>query len=154
MEQTHRRTQEATDCQGDAMQAMLTACCPAGGGAGNGHRRELQSGCSGFPASCSSECADLFVRYYEACQDMIAAMAAGQRAQFDGFISACSEKQQQIATVLDGATAAMIFHVVVLNPEAAQQTAMARGQSQREVIRPEVIRAIMWEGSPMNHSPR
>ena len=119
MEQTHRRTQEATDCQGDAMQAMLTACCPAGGGAGNGHRRELQGGCSGFPASCSSECADLFVRYYEACQDMIAAMAAGQRAQFDGFISACSEKQQQIATVLDGATAAMIFHVVVLNPEAA-----------------------------------
>ena len=44
-------------------------------------------------------------------------------------ISAWSEKQQQIAMVLDGATTAMIFHVVVLDPEAAQQAAMANGGS-------------------------
>ena len=74
----HRRMQEAAQCQGEATQAMLAACCPAGGGgAGNGHRRQLQGGCSGFPASCSAECADLFVQYYEACQGMITAMAAG-----------------------------------------------------------------------------
>ena len=85
---------------------------------------------------------------------MIAGLAAREKVEFDGFFGVCSEKQQQIAMVLDGATTAMILHGVVLNPEAAQQTAMARGRSQREVIRPEVIRAIMWEGSPMNHSPR
>ena len=58
--ENHRRMQEAAQCQGEAMQAMLAVCCPAGGGgAENGHRRQLQGGCSGFPASCSAECADL-----------------------------------------------------------------------------------------------
>ena len=56
--ETHRRLQQEEQCQGEAMQAMLAACCPTGGGGGQ-HRRQLQGGCSGFPASCSAECADL-----------------------------------------------------------------------------------------------
>ena len=86
----HRRMQEAAQCQGEA---MLAACSPAGGGgAGNGHRRQLQGGCSGFPASCSSERADLFVQYYEVCQGMITAMAAGEQSLFESFFGVCSEK--------------------------------------------------------------
>ena len=88
--ENHRRMQEAAQCQGEA---MLAACSPAGGGgAGNGHRRQLQGGCSGFPASCSSERADLFVQYYEVCQGMITAMAAGEQSLFESFFGVCSEK--------------------------------------------------------------
>ena len=74
---THRRLQQEEQCRGAGMQTMLLTCCPAGGGIDGGHRRQLQGGCSGFPATCSAECAELFVQYYEGCQSIIVAMHAG-----------------------------------------------------------------------------
>ena len=97
----HRRMQEAAQCQGEAMQAMLAACCPAGGGgAGNRHRRQLQGGCSGFPASCSAECSVLFVQYYGSCQELIATMPAGDTAEFDSFFGQCSEESSSQAAMM------------------------------------------------------
>ena len=95
----------------------LTACCPAGGGGGSsGHRRGLQGGCSGFPASCSVECAELFVEYYGVCQDLITAMPATEKEEFDSFYGQCSEAAQVAAAMIDGASPAMIYHVLVISP--------------------------------------
>ena len=82
---SRRRVQAEARCQGHGLQTMMSACCLAGTGGGGGHRRELQDGCSGFPASCSTECADLFVEYYGGCQDIIATMPAVEKAEFDSF---------------------------------------------------------------------
>ena len=112
---SRRRVQAEARCQGHGLQTMLSACCLAGTGGGGGHRRELQDGCSGFPASCSTECADLFVEYYGGCQDIIATMPAVEKAEFDSFYGQCNEAAQ-VAAAMDGASPAMIYHVLVVNP--------------------------------------
>ena len=122
-----RRVQEAARCQGEGMQTMLTACCPAGGGGRGGqHRRGLQGGCSGFPASCSAECAELFVEYYEVCQDTIALLLADQKVDFDNFFGQCSEADQGMAGMMQPVQVQMFR--VRLSTEAGQdQTDMFPG---------------------------
>ena len=111
-EMEHRRLQEADQCNGAGMHDMLVACCPGGAA---GHRRALQGeqGCAGFPDTCSAECAPLLIAYYEGCQEVIIALAPAEKQDFDAFYTACTEAAQQLAAALAGATAAMIFHVVV-----------------------------------------
>ena len=66
--QSRRRNQQQTPCGQDAAQRMLTVCC--GPGTGIGHRRGMQgvSGCDSLPSSCSLECSDQFVSFFEDCQ--------------------------------------------------------------------------------------
>ena len=128
-EMEHRRLQQAAQCQGSGIQTMLTTCCPDGGGSG-GHRRGLQSGhgCAAFPDTCSTACATVFTEFYEGCrEDMIAAMPAAEQAQFDSFYGACTEAEQAAAAMMDGASPAMIFHVLVVSDAAANQDAMFGG---------------------------
>eukprot|EP01052_Picozoa_sp_SAG31_P019609 SAG31_NODE_1437_length_8339_cov_26.148058_7_plen_371_part_00 len=130
-EMEHRRLQQAEQCHGSGMQTMLATCCPSGGGSG-GHRRQLQSdhGCAAFPDTCSVACSAIFDEFYEGCyESMIAGMPAAEQAEFDSFYGACTEVAQQAAAALDGASPAMIFHVVVVDQEAEQQAAMANGGS-------------------------
>eukprot|EP01052_Picozoa_sp_SAG31_P032350 SAG31_NODE_3539_length_4144_cov_3.302101_1_plen_1330_part_01 len=125
-----RRLQTTEHCQGVAMQAMLAACCPVEGG--GGHRRELQSdhGCAAFPDTCSALCATVFTEFYESCREsIIANIPTVEQARFDDFYSACTEAAQQAAAALEGASPAMIFHVVVIDQEAEQQAAMVNGGS-------------------------
>eukprot|EP01051_Picozoa_sp_SAG22_P003434 SAG22_NODE_166_length_16765_cov_30.782791_16_plen_1401_part_00 len=129
-EMEHRRLQQAEQCHGSGMQTMLAACCPGGGGSG-GHRRELQSGhgcATTFPDTCSVACSAIFNEFYEDCHEsMIASMPAAEQTEFDSFYGACTEAAQQAAVALEGASPAMIFHVVVVDQEAEQQAAMANG---------------------------
>ena len=66
--QSRRRNLQQTPCGQDAAQRMLTVCC--GPGTGIGHRRGMQgvSGCDSLPSSCSLECSDQFVSFFEDCQ--------------------------------------------------------------------------------------
>eukprot|EP01051_Picozoa_sp_SAG22_P005804 SAG22_NODE_358_length_11759_cov_39.384563_4_plen_790_part_00 len=129
IQEMNRRRAQATDhCHGTGMQTMLVVCCPDGGG--GGHRRELQSGhgCAAFPDTCSVACSAIFNEFYEDCHEsMIASMPAAEQADFDSFYGACTEAAQQAAAALEGASPAMIFHVVVVDQEAEQQVAMANG---------------------------
>eukprot|EP01051_Picozoa_sp_SAG22_P010414 SAG22_NODE_937_length_6418_cov_124.858680_6_plen_543_part_00 len=123
-EMEHRRLQQEEQCRGTGMQTMVASCCSDGGG----HRRELQGGCSAFPDTCSPSCAQAFTQFYEGChEDLIAGMAAAEQAEFDNFYGDCTEAAQQAAAALEGASPAMIFHVVVVDQEAEQQAAMANG---------------------------
>eukprot|EP01052_Picozoa_sp_SAG31_P024477 SAG31_NODE_2085_length_6489_cov_4.027700_2_plen_1273_part_00 len=129
-EMERRRLQTEEHCHGVAMQTMLATCCPSEGG--GGHRRELQSdnGCAAFPDTCSSSCATVFTEFYQSCHESIVAiMPIAEQTQFDGFYSACTEAAQQAAAALEGASPAMIFHVVVIDQEAEQQGAMINGGS-------------------------
>eukprot|EP01052_Picozoa_sp_SAG31_P015139 SAG31_NODE_964_length_10697_cov_6.821004_6_plen_1479_part_01 len=129
-EMERRRLQTAEHCEGVAMQTMLASCCPTEGG--GGHRRELQSshGCAGFPDTCSASCTTVYTEFYESCHEsIIASMPATEQTQFDGFYNTCTEAAQQAAAALEGASPAMIFHVVVIDPEAEQQAAMFNGGS-------------------------
>eukprot|EP01052_Picozoa_sp_SAG31_P075233 SAG31_NODE_34408_length_333_cov_0.876068_1_plen_58_part_01 len=54
-------------------------------------------------------------------------MPPDEKQAFDAFYSDCNEVEQQATAVLDGATPAMMFHVVVIDQEAEQQQAMASG---------------------------
>ena len=123
--ESKRRLQDEARCQGAEMQAMLSACCSGGGGGGGGggqHRRELQGGCSGFPASCSVECAALFGPYYESCQAIIVAMPAGRKAEFDSYYGRCSEAGQGAAAMMQPVQVQM--YRIRLSTEAGQgQTA-------------------------------
>ena len=116
--ESKRRLQDEARCQGAPMQAMLAACCPDGRGAGGQHRRELQGGCTGFPASCSAECAALFVEYYEGCQGLIAAMPAGEKSEFDSFFRQCSEAAQAAAGMMQPVQVQM--YRIRLSTEAGQ----------------------------------
>ena len=126
-----RRTQEDSLCRGEGMTAMLQACCPSQAGSGNGHRHQRRflqaNGCDDLPSTCSGDCAPLFVAYFDACQAIIVVLAPSDRQGLQGLYESCTERVQQEAAVLAGATTAMIFHIVVLDPEAAQQAAMASG---------------------------
>ena len=99
-----RRLQEADTCQGAGLRPMLAGCCaadaadPAGGG--GGHRR-TQTGCTGFPTSCSATCAPLLVEYYEGCQGIVEAMEADERAGFESLYGSCKEAEQVQADVAD-----------------------------------------------------
>ena len=123
-EMNRRRAQAIDHCHGTGVQTMLASCCPDGGG---GHRRELQSGhgCAAFPDTCSVACSVIFNEFYEDCHEsMIASMPVAEQAEFDSFYGACTEAAQQAAAALEGASPAMIFHVVV---EVEQQAATANG---------------------------
>eukprot|EP01052_Picozoa_sp_SAG31_P043347 SAG31_NODE_7191_length_1761_cov_2.515644_1_plen_370_part_10 len=128
-EMDRRRAQTSDRCHGSEMQTVLTACCPAGDGVG--HRRELQSsrGCDAFPDECPNSCATVFTEFYDGCHETLAGMPAIEQAKFDSFYIACTETAQQAAAMLDGASPAMIFHVVVVDEEAEQQAAMSNGGS-------------------------
>eukprot|EP01052_Picozoa_sp_SAG31_P022981 SAG31_NODE_1859_length_7052_cov_4.965051_1_plen_1196_part_00 len=130
-EMDHRQLQQTEQCYGSGMQTMLATCCPGGGGSG-GHRRELQSdhGCAAFPDTCSVGCSAIYNDFYEDCHEsIITSMPAAEQAEFDNFYGDCTEVAQQAAAVLEGASPAMIFHVVVVDQEAEQQAAMSNGGS-------------------------
>ena len=123
-----RRLQdEETLCRGTGLTAMFIVCCPSSPGNDmNGHRRGLQGaqGCDTFPSVCPSGCAQSFVSYFEACQGIIGELAPAEVQKFTLFYTDCIEVAQQNAAALGDARPAMIFHVVVLNSEAAQQAAL------------------------------
>ena len=116
------------------MQAMLAACCPSagGGGGGGGHRRLQVEGCSGFPATCSTECAELFVGYYEGCQSIITAMPPEQKAEFDGFGGQCGEAAQAGADMMQPVEVQMFR--ISLTTDAGQNQADMFGGLPRVVV--------------------
>eukprot|EP01052_Picozoa_sp_SAG31_P038897 SAG31_NODE_5285_length_2632_cov_81.761942_1_plen_600_part_00 len=87
-------------------------------------------GCAAFPDTCSSSCATVFTDFYDSCQEsIIASMPTTEQTQFNSFYTTCTEAAQQAAAALEGASPAMIFHVVVIDQEAEQQAAMVNGGS-------------------------
>jgi len=98
-----RKLQETNRCTGGSLQAMLQVCCAGGEGAG-GHRRFLQGhGCDAIPSSCSASCGPAFVEYYEGCQGIIEALAADEKAGFEGLYGGCVEATQARTEMISGA---------------------------------------------------
>eukprot|EP01052_Picozoa_sp_SAG31_P020037 SAG31_NODE_1488_length_8104_cov_6.771585_2_plen_1292_part_00 len=101
-----RRVQDQSPCRAAGIQTMLASCCPAvsaGGRDGGQHRREMQGtavdGCAAFPSTCSAECAELFVSFYDTCRGeeggVLVRMTATEWAPFDEFYAQCTEADQQ-----------------------------------------------------------
>ena len=105
----------------------MDACCPAGGGNGNGHRRSLQADCD-LPSTCpSADCAATFVAYFDNCSTMLAPLPPAELGQLCGFYTSCQELESNMQLMLESAEPAMIFHVLVLDEGAAQAGSMFPG---------------------------
>jgi hypothetical protein len=120
-----RRMQEETLCKGAGLTTMLATCCPSQGG--NGHRRFLQEvqGCDALPTTCPVACAPLFIEYFERCQGIIEDLKPDERQGFQELYGNCEEVEQATTAMLQDARPAMIFHVVVMDVEAAARQAQS-----------------------------
>jgi hypothetical protein len=125
-----RRLQEAEACEGAGLQNMVAACCTADDPGQKGGHRRVQTGCDTFPSTCSAACAPLFVDYYENCQGIIEALAADEKAGFEGLSGDCIEAPQARTEMISGARPALMFHVLVVDDGqvAAAQAAAEMGQ--------------------------
>eukprot|EP01052_Picozoa_sp_SAG31_P003088 SAG31_NODE_115_length_24128_cov_47.693912_11_plen_1303_part_00 len=124
-EMNRRRIQEDTLCRGSGLAAMFQACCPSSGGNGGGHRRFLQSqGCDVLPDTCPSDCAPLFIEFFEGCQSMIDDLTMAEQQEFAGLYADCSEEEQQSAMANLQPVDVKMFRITI-NQEAEQQAAMA-----------------------------
>eukprot|EP01052_Picozoa_sp_SAG31_P052166 SAG31_NODE_12748_length_919_cov_1.371951_1_plen_283_part_10 len=109
--QSQRRQMQEVECHGTGIQNMLAVCCPSG--SDSGHRRELQGyGCAAFPVSCSVACASMYVKFYETCD--VGAIVGASRAAFETFYGQCQEAEASAAAMMDAASPAMIFKVLVV----------------------------------------
>eukprot|EP01051_Picozoa_sp_SAG22_P004372 SAG22_NODE_232_length_14402_cov_58.042159_2_plen_579_part_00 len=130
-EMERRRMQdedEETLCRGSGLSAMFASCCPTSGGNG-GHRRFLQSqGCDVLPDTCPSDCAPLFIEFFEGCQGMINDLNPAEQQEMAGLYADCSEVQQQSAMANLQPVDVKMFRITI-NQEVEQQAAMANSGS-------------------------
>eukprot|EP01052_Picozoa_sp_SAG31_P015179 SAG31_NODE_968_length_10678_cov_4.493619_3_plen_625_part_00 len=128
-EMERRRMQdEETLCRGSGLSAMFAACCPTSGGNG-GHRRFLQSqGCDVLPNTCPSDCAPLFIAFFEGCQIMINDLSPAEQQEFAALYTDCNEVEQQSAMANLQPVDVKMFRITI-NQEAEQQAAMANSGS-------------------------
>jgi hypothetical protein len=94
----------------------MAACCPGGGDgdAGGGHRR-TQADCA-LPDTCpSAQCAAVFGAFFGDCEAMLAQTGPAELALLRDFHASCQELEASSQQMLDSATPAMIFHLLVVD---------------------------------------
>ena len=119
--QRRRRVQAAAQsCTADSFASRsedaMAACCPGGGDgdAGGGHRR-TQADCA-LPDTCpSAQCAAVFGAFFGDCEAMLAQTGPAELALLRDFHASCQELEASSQQMLDSATPAMIFHLLVVD---------------------------------------